>query len=236
MKIERLYGEVFNLYGDLQNIEYLRACCPEIEIIDTDLKSKPRFLDEKIDLVYIASTTEKGLAWGIEALKPYTEAIKEKIKEGQHFLVTGNAMDMFLEKIESDWDDDILGLNILPGKVRYTMLQRHNSYFVGEFEDMTIVGFKALFGFIYDSDDQYGWIKTTKGYGRNPQSETEGYKINNFYATTLIGPLLILNPDLCKWLLKEFDLPESLAFEEAMHDSYQARLKEFQEAKGFLYK
>ena len=46
MKAEILFPEVCNLYGDLQNIYYLKRCCPALEIIETDLHSKPRFLTE----------------------------------------------------------------------------------------------------------------------------------------------------------------------------------------------
>ena len=60
MKAEILFPEVCNLYGDLQNIYYLKRCCPALEIIETDLHSKPRFLTEDVALVYMGSTTEQG--------------------------------------------------------------------------------------------------------------------------------------------------------------------------------
>ncbi len=41
MKVEVLYPEVCNLYGDLMNIEYLKRSAGDIEIIDTSLKSVP---------------------------------------------------------------------------------------------------------------------------------------------------------------------------------------------------
>ena len=53
MKAEILFPEVCNLYGDLQNIYYLKRCCPALEIIETDLHSKPRFLTEDVALVYM---------------------------------------------------------------------------------------------------------------------------------------------------------------------------------------
>ena len=33
MRAEILFPEVCNLYGDLQNIYYLKRCCPELEIV-----------------------------------------------------------------------------------------------------------------------------------------------------------------------------------------------------------
>lgn len=43
MKVEILFPEVGNLCGDLMNIRYLRQCCPELEVVETDLKSRPAF-------------------------------------------------------------------------------------------------------------------------------------------------------------------------------------------------
>ena len=74
MRVEILFPEVCNLYGDLQNVYYLKRCCPALEIVETDLHSKPRFLDEDVTLVYMGSTTEQGLALASEALRPWTEA------------------------------------------------------------------------------------------------------------------------------------------------------------------
>ena len=71
MKAEILFPEVCNLYGDLQNIYYLKRCCPALEIIETDLHSKPRFLTEDVALVYMGSTTEQGLHLAADALRPY---------------------------------------------------------------------------------------------------------------------------------------------------------------------
>ena len=83
MKVEILFPEVCNLYGDLQNVYYLRRCCPELEIVETDLHSKPRFLTEDVALVYMGSTTEQGLALAADALRPYTAEMTEKLDAGQ---------------------------------------------------------------------------------------------------------------------------------------------------------
>ena len=56
-------------------------------------------------------------------------------------------------------------------------------------------------------------------------------------ATSLIGPLLILNPPLCRWLLRQLGAPsDTPAFEEAAMASYEKRLAEFrQEGRGWQY-
>ena len=50
MKAEVLFPEVGNLSGDLMNIRYLKQCCNALEIVETDLKSRPAFLDEEVAL------------------------------------------------------------------------------------------------------------------------------------------------------------------------------------------
>ena len=118
MKVEILFPEVCNLYGDLQNVYYLRRCCPELEIVETDLHSKPRFLTEDVALVYMGSTTEQGLALAADALRPYTAEMAAKLDVGQLMLLTGNAPDVFSDAMDSDSADTIKGLGILPGRVR----------------------------------------------------------------------------------------------------------------------
>ena len=165
MKAEILFPEVCNLYGDLQNIYYLKRCCPALEIIETDLHSKPRFLTEDVALVYMGSTTEQGLRLAADALRPYAADIAARADAGQLILLTGNAPDVFSAAIESDSADTIEGLGILPGRVRYTMMKRHNSFFLGTFDGMEVVGFKSLFGFHYDAAETEGWFDTVRGVG-----------------------------------------------------------------------
>lgn len=236
MKVEILFPEVCNLYGDLQNVYYLRRCCPELEIVETDLHSKPRFLTEDVALVYMGSTTEQGLALAADALRPYTAEMEAKLDAGQLMLLTGNAPDVFSDAMDSDSADTIKGLGILPGRVKYTMMKRHNSFYLGTFEGMDIVGFKSLFGHSHGMGEAL--FDTVKGVGRDGQENSgEGFRRGGLMATYLIGPLLILNPPLCKWLLREMGAAsDALAFEDAAMDSYRKRVAEFMEpGRGWKY-
>ena len=228
MKIEVLYPEVCHLYGDLTSIEYLKMCAPEIEVINTDLKSRPKFLDDEIDMVYMGSTTERGLELSCGALIKYKDEIKEKIDNGQRMFIVGNALDIFGESIKSDDGLDIKGLGILNTHAEYHMYNRHNSFYLGKFGDMDIVGFKSLFGHTYGAKEENGLFETIRGIGRNKDTSIEGFRINNFMATYLTGPFLILNPIFTKYLLNELGLKvEKLAFEEENMDAYKVRLAEF---------
>ncbi|MCQ2081550.1 MAG: hypothetical protein MJZ11_07815 [Lachnospiraceae bacterium] len=229
MIIEILFPEVCNLYGDLANIKYLKECVPTATIIETSLKTTPHFVDSKVDLIYMGTTTEAGIKLSVEALSPYKDKLKALIDDGQFILLTGNALDVFGNYIDiKDDDTKIDCLGIINTHSEYHMMKRHNSFYIGEFKDMEIVGFKSIFGHTYeDGNDQEGWFKTTKGFGQNPDKNMEGFKLNNLYATYLIGPLLPLNPPLTKWLLEELGEAKDIAFEEAAVNAYKQRLIEF---------
>lgn len=230
MKVEILFPEICNLCGDLTNIRYLKQSCPELEIVETDLKSRPRFLDEDIALVYLGSATEKGLELIVKALSPVRDELAAKLDNGQRMLVTGNALDALGQYAESDWDWHLDGLGILPTHAEYHMMNRHNSFYLGKFGDMDIVGFKSLFGHTYGFPEGEALFQTVKGIGRNNTTKEEGWHRGNLYATYLTGPLLVLNPPFAKYLLSEMGVPcEHLAFEEAAMDAYRIRVAEFSE-------
>ena len=229
MKIEVLFPEVANLYGDLQNAEYLRRSCDEIEIVETSLKDTPRFLSEEIALVCMGSITEEGQRLARDVLLPHKEAIRAKIETGQLFLITGNALDVFGEDIfvtDDGRTEKMLGL--FPLHAKYRMMKRCNALYLGRFgEAMDIVGFKSLFGLIYGEAEPL--FTTVRGYGRNRETpEAEGIRDHRFFATHLTGPLLILNPPFAKFILSEMGVKEPrLAFEDEAMELYRQRVKEF---------
>lgn len=228
MKAEVLFPEVGNLSGDLMNIRYLKQCCNALEIVETDLKSRPAFLDEEVALVYMGTATETGLALAAEALRPYLDEIRAKIDAGQLMLLTGNAQEVFGSYIDNDQAERMEGLGILPLHAEYHMMQRHNSFFLGTFGETKIVGFKSLFGHTYPDGECEALFHTLRGVGRSGGSEDEGYRMNNLLATALTGPLLVLNPPFTKALLRMMGAEDdALAFEEAAMEAYRVRVAEF---------
>lgn len=236
MKIEVLFPEICNLFGDMANIRYLKQCLPELEIVETDLKSRPRFLDERFDLVYIGSTTERGLQLVVKALSRVMNELVARVDEGQLMLVTGTTLDAFGSWVHSDQGLDFQGLGLFETKAEYKMLKRHNSMYLGRFEDMEIVGFKSLFGLTYGAPDGGEAFKTVRGFGRNENTADEGFRRGDMIATYLIGPLLLLNPPFTKWLLRKMGAPDRLAFEDTINEAYRRRLAEFHsESFDFIY-
>lgn len=228
-KIEMLFPEICNLFGNMYNIKYLQETSDEIEVIYTDLTTKPKFLDEEIDMVYMSPMTEKSQELVINALKPYKEEIKKKIEDRQIFLVIGNALEIFGDYIENEDGSKLDALGLTGLYAKRDMMHRYNSLFLGEFEDMKIEGFKSQFSMSYGNNSENYLFDTIRGDGINKETKYEGIKIKNFMGTYVLGPLLVVNPEFTKYILKLMKLDvDNVAFEEIANKCYDIRLKEFE--------
>ena len=238
MKIEVLFPEICNLYGDLANIRYLERASKDIEIINTNLNDEPFFVKNKPDLIYMGTMTENSQEIVLEKLKKYTDRIKKLIDEGVHFLITGNALEIFGKSIKDEDGKEIKCLGIYDTVAKRDMMNRFNSLYVGEFKDIKIVGYKSQFTHSYGDNSKNYFMKTLRSVGINPKTDKEGIKINNFYATYVIGPILLLNPIFTKFLLDSIGLKKyELAFEKEALDAYNSRLHDYMEqGRGIYYK
>lgn len=226
MKIEILFPEFCNLYGDMYNMKYLRKCMPEAEFIETALDEVPEFVNEDVNMIYLGPMTENTQEKVIERLMPYKERIEELIDKNVVFLFTGNAVEVLGKYIENEDRSKIEGIGIFDVYAKRDMMHRHNSYMVGEFEDIEIVGFKSQFTMMYgDNSDSY-FLKVEKGIGLNKESKLEGIKKNNFIGTYIIGPILIQNPLFTKKIMNMMGVEKEVALEEDVMNAYNARLKE----------
>lgn len=227
MKVEVLFPEFCNLYGDMYNMKYLKMCIPEAEFIETALDDVPAFTKEDVNMIYLGPMTENTQEKVIARLKPYKEKIEELIDKNVVFLFTGNAIEVLGKYIENEDGSKIDAIGIFDVYSKRNMMHRHNSYLIGKYEDIEIVGFKSQFTMMYgDNKDSY-FVEVEKGIGLNKESNLEGIKKNNFVGTYLIGPILIQNPLLTKKFLKTMGAKEDkLAFEDDLMAAYDARLKE----------
>lgn len=226
MKIEILFPEFCNLYGDMYNMKYLRKCMPEAEFIETALDEVPTFVNEDVNMIYLGPMTENTQEKVIEKLMLYKERIEELIDKNVVFLFTGNAVEVLGKYIENEDRSKIEGIGIFDVYAKRDMMHRHNSYMVGKFEDIEIVGFKSQFTMMYgDNSDSY-FIEVEKGIGLNKESKLEGIKKNNFIGTYIIGPILIQNPLFTKKIMNMMGVEKEVALEEDVMNAYNARLKE----------
>lgn len=230
LKIEILFPEFCNLFADSQNMRYLKQCIPEATFIETSFNEEPKFASEKVNLIYLGAMTEKMQEKVIAKLKKYKTKIEELIENNTIFLFTGNSLEIMGEYIENEDGSKIEGLGIFEVYAKRDMLHRHNSFFIGDFEGIKIVGFKSQFTMMYGKNEENYFAKVEKGIGINKESKYEGIRKNNFLGTYLLGPILILNPEFTKKLLNKMGIEKpSLAFENEVEEAYVQRLKEFKE-------
>lgn len=229
LNIEILFPEYCGYFGDGQNMRYLQKCIPQANFIKTSLDEIPYFANNNVDLIYMGTMTEHTQERIIQKLLPYKEKIKQMIEEKVNMLFTGNSIEIFGKYIEKENGEKIQALDIFPIYAKRDMMNRHNSLFIGKFEDTKIVGFRSQFTFAYGNNDNCYFSKVEKGIGLNPESKLEGIKINNCIATYLLGPICILNPEFTKKILKNMGIENiNLAFEEDTKKAYTQRLKEFE--------
>lgn len=227
MKIEILFPEFCNLYGDMFNMKYLKKCLPEAEFIETALEEEPTFVKENVNLIYLGPMTEKTQEKVISKLLPYKERIIDLIEKNTVFLFTGNAVEVLGKYIENEDETSIEGLGIFDVYAKRDMFHRHNSFLIGKYEDIEVIGFKSQFTMLYGDNTNMAFLEVEKGIGINKESKLEGIKKNNFIGTYLIGPLLILNPLFTKKILEMLGVESRVALEEETMAAYEERIKEF---------
>ena len=229
LKVEVLFPEICNLFGNMYNIKYLEKSIDDIQITYTALTDTPKFTEDEVDLIYMAPMTESSQEMVIEKLKPYTDKIKELIEQNKVFLMIGNALEVFGQYIENEDGSKIEGLGITNLYAKRDMMNRFNSLFLGKIDEIQIVGFKSQFAMSYGDNSNNYLFEATKGPGINEKSKFEGVRINNFMGTYVLGPILVLNPNFTKYLLKILGLENvKLAYEEEALNCYDIRLKEFE--------
>ena len=228
MTIEVLFQEVCGLYGDSQNPSYLQATLPDAKIIYTELPDTPYFVDNDPDIIYIGTMTEITQRRVIEKLRPYKTRIEALIDKGTVILATGNAGEIFTRHIEYITEEtEIEGLGIFDMTVKNDLFNRFNSKVLGELEGITIVGFRSQFSIIYGDNSKNYFIKCTRGKGINKGTDLEGMRKNNLICTHMIGPVLVLNPDFCEYLIRLTGNEAVAAHREAAMDAKLQRIKEF---------
>ena len=228
MTLEVLFPELSNLYGDLSNIRYFHACAPDIDIVYTDNRTTPRFVTEPVEMLYLGSMPESKQLLAVERLKPYADRLRECIDNGMVVLATGNAMELFGEYI-ADGDTRVPMLGLFPFHAKRNLSARHNSMFLGEFEDFRIVGYKSQFSFCHGAFEQTPFVRVVGGVGNAPDDPFEGLHYRHFFATYLLGPLLVLNPLFTKYLLRLLGHDDTLAFEAEAMEAYRFRLEHLEE-------
>lgn len=203
MKIVHLYYNLMNLYGEYGNVLALKRALEEkgekAEIVKLSVGDEFDF--SECGLIYIGSGTERSQKAALEYIAPYRDEIYNAWKGGADILATGNAFEMFGEKITDADGKEHKGLGFFDF-VTLEGSKRIVTDSLCEFENHEIIGFVNKASQIFGIEKPFFAVKQGAG---NSDSETanEGIKTDGFYGTHIIGPLLVRNQYMAEYFANQ---------------------------------
>ncbi len=203
INILHLYHDLLNLYGENGNVrmmaKHLRDQNIEVTVRSSEIGEEINFSD--YDFVYIGSGTEKNQLVALEDLLRYEDDLKLALDQGLVMLATGNSFEIFGQYI-NDMDGTIIeGLKIFDfHSKRCNDRVTSDIIYRADFLEKDIVGFVNKMSCTYDIDNYLFDVKF--GVGANDDSKSEGVRVNNFFGTYTIGPILFRNPFFMEYLSK----------------------------------
>ena len=221
IKILHFYYDIMNMYGESANIRALKKALDYEEVpYQIDYKS----LHEKVnifnyDFIYIGTGLDESYPLVLEDLKKYKEDLIKYIDANKFLLATGNALDLFS-------DLKILNFQSVKEDFRIIGEQVYTTDLIKNY----VIGFQNR-DTVIKTTGEMPLFKVTTGTGYAPNNTNEGIRKNNFYGTYLLGPLLIRNPYLLEYLIKELLKSKNTKYKKIPHDTaylaYEAYLKNF---------
>lgn len=220
-KIAHLYYDLMNLYGENGNIRFLEKKLKEQNIdVEISLLSINDNIDfNKYDLYYIGTGSEQNQLLVLNNLIKYKQKVLNAINNNKYFICTGNSLELFGKTIEIEdktyYALNAFGYSAKPAENRIVGEQYYKTDLIAH----NIIGFQNRTNIIDDNGDNL--FKVLEGTGYNENINHEGIHCNNFYATYLIGPLLVRNPYLCDYFVKEFCKLLDVEYREINKDGYE---------------
>ena len=209
--IGHLYYDLLNLYGDSGNIKTLKYHLEEqgidVEIRNISVGEKKDFKD--IDLLYIGSGTNDNTLVALEDLKKDKKDLEKYIKDKKFILSTGNSIEIFGNYILlSKQKIKTLGVLDYVCMKEKRIVKDVNT--TTNLIDDKIIGFENHDGKVLTFDDDI-------------------IKIDNFYGSYIIGPLLVRNPKFCSYFIKELITSKDKDFE-FKTENYDLDIKAYNKA------
>jgi lipid II isoglutaminyl synthase (glutamine-hydrolysing) len=235
MIIEWLNPQGTMLFGDRGNLDLLLKIFPEATLINTPLYDIPAFSTTHVDLVCVGSMNERMQEQMVLWLTPYKEAITQRIMNDLGLLWFGNSIDILGHKITRK-DKEIFGLNIYSFNVTQESIKRFNALVGIETKYGLILGHKSSFSLIHNTESIPSFGKVVNGFGHNLEDPLDGLHDHHMIASSIMGPLLVLNPHFTKQYLMEITKQDIvIPFEEDLVLGHVAKKTEFEASKHFVY-
>lgn len=208
MKLGYIYYDLLNLYGDNGNVKVLVSNLEKLGInVELKLLSVNDNINfDDLDIVYMGFGTENNQRIAYNDLIKYKEDISKYIESGKFLLATGNSIELFGKGFLEIFD---YSTNYEPKRFCSECLVQFNKLnkpLIGLFNQIGITEGANLFKVL-----------------RGRITGMEGYNYKNFYATYIVGPILVRNPHFLEYLLKEITKKEvmlDLEYEYKAYDKF----------------
>lgn len=212
INVLHLYYDLLNLYGENANTRCIYQELTRSNIkVKIDLKSINDKIDfEKYDIIYIGSGSEESLELALKDILKRKEDFKKYIENNKYLILTGNSMDLFGSYIKTK-EEKLDALNIFDYYTEYiteaSFKNASSDRIVGEIKGKTnliketIIGFQNRCDYVYNIKTPL--LEVEEKYSNDGTNNSEGFTYKNVYATHTIGPLLIRNPYLTDYILKD---------------------------------
>lgn len=223
--ILHLFPKLLSLYGEYGNVKII-----EKELVSHGYEVETSYFEgygdeipslSEFDFIYIGSGTEKNLSIALARLSPLKQQLAEYIASDKVMLASGNSLSLFGKEISIGENNPTEALGIF----EYTARLLTDKRFLGDVltDENNIFG-APLIGFINNSviiteaPESLLRLRLGDTLGNDKQSCGDGFMINCFIASQLIGPIAVKNPHvlskICSMITKEpFETePDSSAF------------------------
>lgn len=237
MKLYHFFPDLMNLYGDYGNLVALKnaltAAGETAEVVPVRPGHVPDLSDA--DFLYMGPGTEPARNAALAHLRPWTDALRDALLEKDvPALFTGNAWSLLGQTLTLAGGETLDGLGLFPYATVETRDRYTGDAIARPAPDAPLPPLPCV-GFLNRCDTVYG-VDTplfTMDMGRgNDGNAAEGFVHGKFYATHLIGPLLVKDPHLLDHFLSLLGLspipgngesPSSLAYQVTLN-ALRARL------------
>lgn len=193
INILHLYYDLMNLYGEIGNIMALKRSLEDqkVKVIIDNLTKGDDIDFNKYDLIYIGSGTKNNQCIVLKDIIKYEKELKKYIESNKFIIATGNSYELFLNNIDDNRALGIFDYNCVKQDKRIVGDVVATCNFIND----KVIGFLNQESIIIDNNNPMFKVLN------NTLKDNEGIQYNNFYGTYLLGPILVRNPNLLKYIV-----------------------------------
>lgn len=221
VRILRLYPELMSLSGDRGNLLALQgrihACGVRCDIDSASRGDAMPFAD--YDLVVACNASLPCLCLAMEDMRRRAGAVAAAVEGGTHFLLTGSARALLGGELRLRSGRSLCGAGVLAESHRE--VAPFTADVIATRPGLGQVQYIGCYDRALETDaaSERPLFQMVRGMGDKPEAIYEGVIKNNLYATYMLGPLLVRNPELleelCAKLVGEQWRPRRESFDAA---------------------